>query len=349
MEIICLIIILISTITSIVTVMKSKDLNNAIEPIISGISTVVTFFVMVIFYKYINDITSEVLNVVLKENTRYNGVIHIGTIVGFFILIKFIIELLLSFLQSFSFGGKSKDLKLNKIFLFIFSLIFGMIKGIVIIIVICIPVILYNNSVQVDNKINYFDNLSIYTKLNKMVNSDVAVKLSDDFFEQIKEGGVVYFNGITAKEGVRSNDDIKNMALSLTKNDKSDIDKAKRIYNYITTTIVYDDYKAEMIVNPEITMESGAIPTFRDKKGICFDYACLYYAMLKDIGIKSSIVIGEGYNGVEFISHAWNKVYISEKDTWINVDTTFGTVDNYFNNEDFDKSHKEDKIINDLQ
>ncbi|NLK93695.1 MAG: transglutaminase domain-containing protein [Clostridiales bacterium] len=344
-EIICILIIIISIITSVISVLNSKDIDNAVNPILSGIATIITFFIMMIYYKDINELTNNILGNLLKENSRYNGVIHIATIIILFIAIKFLVELILKILQSFSLNNTINKLKHKKIILFIFSVIFGAIKGVVIIITICIPIVLYNNVVSSENKFTYLDDLIIYDKLNKMINSQTVLSIKNGVMEVIKDGTSVYYNGITVEEGIKSNDQIKNKAIELTKNSTNDLEKAKIIYNWITRNIKYDDEKAAKISDNPYSLESGAIPTFRDKKGICFDYSCLYTAMLKDIGIKSKIIIGEGYNGEEFIGHAWNKVYIKEQDLWIKVDTTFGCTGNYFNNADFDLEHKESKEI----
>lgn len=107
----------------------------------------------------------------------------------------------------------------------------------------------------------------------------------------------------------------------------SDADKAACIYDYIVAYLSYDNEKAA-------TVEKGYLPdvdaTLRERKGICFDYAALFAAMLRaqDIPVRLAI----GYVQPENIYHAWNQVYIDGE--WVWMDATFGpssshTEDNY--------------------
>ena len=90
--------------------------------------------------------------------------------------------------------------------------------------------------------------------------------------------------------------------------------------------------------------ESGAIITFNEKKGICFDFACLFTAMAKDIGLKSRIIVGNAFNGSEYISHAWNQAYLEDEEKWINIDSTFYNAGEYFDNYNFNEDHISEKI-----
>jgi hypothetical protein len=53
---------------------------------------------------------------------------------------------------------------------------------------------------------------------------------------------------------------------------------------------------------------------------------------------------GEGFNGVSWVSHAWNEVYIPEEDKWYKVDPTFFKGGNYFNSRRFDLDHRDAKV-----
>lgn len=155
---------------------------------------------------------------------------------------------------------------------------------------------------------------------------------------------IVYYNGVTLEEGVKSNSQIDNFARSLTANDSSIKDKAKDIYTWVGTNINYDEQKVNSVLNNNFDIKSGAIATFNSRKGICFDYSCLYVAMCRANGIKVRLVTGEGFNGVSWVSHAWNEVYLPNEDQWINVDTTFSRGGNYFNSRRFEIDHRNAKI-----
>lgn len=156
---------------------------------------------------------------------------------------------------------------------------------------------------------------------------------------------IVYYNGVTLEEGIKSNSEIDNYARKLCEDEKNELNKGKILYKWVGSNISYDEDKASMVLNNDFNVKSGAIPTFETKSGICFDYSCLYVAMCRANGIKVRMVTGEGFNGVSWVSHAWNQVYISSQDKWINVDTTFYRGGNYFNNKRFELDHRNSKVI----
>ena len=123
-------------------------------------------------------------------------------------------------------------------------------------------------------------------------------------------------------------------------NNTDTISKAKKIYNWVGKNIDYDSEKANEVLYNDFRKGSGAIPTFQTKNGICFDYACLYVAMCRANAIKVRLITGYGFNGVSWIGHAWNQVYIPEEKKWINVDATFYKGGYYFNSDNFNLDHK---------
>ncbi|WP_040212035.1 transglutaminase-like domain-containing protein [Clostridium polynesiense] len=160
-----------------------------------------------------------------------------------------------------------------------------------------------------------------------------------------KNHQIVYYNGITLEEGIKSSDEINRFAESITSNLESDRAKAREIYKWIGSNINYDDAKAQRILNNDFSLKSGAVTTFNTRKGICFDYACLYVAMSRAAGLKVRMITGEGFNGISWVSHAWNEVYLKEEEKWIKLDSTFYKGGNYFNSKRFDMDHKNPKII----
>lgn len=151
---------------------------------------------------------------------------------------------------------------------------------------------------------------------------------------------IVYYNGITLDEGVKSNAEIDNFAVKLAEKGSNKTKKAEILYNWVGSNISYDEEKANQVLNDNYGTKSGAIPTFYNRKGICFDYACLYVAMCRANGIKVRLITGQGFNGVSWVSHAWNQIYIPEESKWINVDTTFYKGGNYFNSIRFEVDHR---------
>jgi transglutaminase-like putative cysteine protease len=121
--------------------------------------------------------------------------------------------------------------------------------------------------------------------------------------------------------------------------------KVDAIYRFIIANISYDTTLANNINNGTVTVY---VPdpdrTLASKKGICFDYSCLFSSMLRSQGIPARLVIGDfiktrsdgsTYN----VRHAWNEVYFEGKGWvvvngfqwkyidgkgWVLLDTTFG-------------------------
>lgn len=158
--------------------------------------------------------------------------------------------------------------------------------------------------------------------------------------------GLIFYNGVTLDEGVRSNDEIDSMALKLTRNYSTDYEKARVLYEWVGTNIEYDDNKAVAVMENEVPVgvRSGAINTFDTGLGVCFDYACLYVAMCRANDIPVRLIVGEGFNGLNWISHSWNEIYIAERDEWIGVDPTFYSGGKYFDSDNFNVDHRDRKI-----
>ena len=176
----------------------------------------------------------------------------------------------------------------------------------------------------------------------KIVDSNDNIVESVDGYLQ----GLIYYNGVTLDEGIKSNDEIDAMAIKLTKNYSTDYEKARVLYDWVGSNIEYDDNKAVAVMQNKIPtgVKSGAISTFETGLGVCFDYACLYVAMCRANEIPVRLIVGEGYNGNEWISHSWNEVYIKERDQWIGVDPTFYGGGRYFDSETFNNDHRGRKI-----
>lgn len=187
-------------------------------------------------------------------------------------------------------------------------------------------------------------NSKIAKKLPEIINNSFKIQVKETINPKAQDKQVTYYNGVTLEEGIKSNTTIDNFARNLVKNDVDTLSKGRTIYKWIGSNITYDNTKAERILNNDFTEKSGAILTFQSKKGICFDYACLYVAMCRANNIKVRLITGEGFNGVNWVGHAWNQIYDESTKEWINVDTTFYRGGNYFNSRRFEFDHRGDKI-----
>lgn len=156
---------------------------------------------------------------------------------------------------------------------------------------------------------------------------------------------IEYFNGVTLDEAIKSNDAIDRTAKKIVGSETEDKKKAYRLYEWICSNITYDYDKAEQIVVDPTVVASGSKVAYTERRGVCFDYATLYVSMCRAVNLKVRLVTGLGYSGSVWGDHAWNQVYSSEENRWINVDTTFGSSGyDYFDRANFSSSHKDADI-----
>lgn len=190
------------------------------------------------------------------------------------------------------------------------------------------------------------DTVSPFSLTKNKVNDYGVVTENGESGSNNKQNVIVYYNGVTLPQAVKSDSQINATAREVTKGAKNDLEKARDIYNWIEANISYDNNKADEITeNDGKGMKSGAIEAFNNKSGVCFDFASLYVAMARAVGLQVRIVSGEGYTGTEWGPHAWNEVYIPSEKKWIPVDPTFASSGDYFDNADFDQTHRDAKVI----
>ena len=107
-------------------------------------------------------------------------------------------------------------------------------------------------------------------------------------------------------------------AKELTENLDSNKDKLDAIYEYIVSNFRYDHNKLGKL---ETTYLPDIDDTLSTKKGICYDYASTFAAMLRSIGIPAKLVKGYSTNVNGY--HAWNEVFLEDTSSWIIIDTTY--------------------------
>ena len=115
---------------------------------------------------------------------------------------------------------------------------------------------------------------------------------------------------------------------------------SNELYQYVTENIQYDSAK---VFNLMYDYLPDIEKTYIEGSGICYDYASLYAAMLRSIGIPTKLVKGYTAENPD-VYHAWNEVYINGE--WIIIDTTLdaslpqGTVPMEKNAQDYAKVYE---------
>ncbi|MFL0194544.1 transglutaminase-like domain-containing protein [Clostridium sp. WILCCON 0269] len=355
------------------------DVSRNVSFIISLITGV--YFGKKIFIQHNYGIYDRIYNIIPEGIARYlennNFMIYIIMIPLFIFILYKIIKLLLDLLNYLTLypllDSIDRFLKLkNNIFKRILGLIFQLPKSICYILLVSF-ILNITSMFNINSKLNtYLENSRPYNSICREIiipvtNSTIAKQLPNvinnsfkivirqsnsnniqniDDSKQLKNNGstVIYYNGVTIDQGVKSNQEINTFAKALATEGTNTTERSEILYNWIGTNISYDHQKATKVLNNDFNVESGAIPTYNSKKGICFDYACLYVAMARANNMKVRLITGEGFNGISWVSHAWNQVYIPERDKWINVDTTFYKGGDYFDSKRFQLDHKNSQI-----
>ncbi|CAG7647128.1 transglutaminase domain-containing protein [Paenibacillus allorhizosphaerae] len=135
--------------------------------------------------------------------------------------------------------------------------------------------------------------------------------------------------------------DIALAAKEVTADGKTDEEKAKLLYRWVGTRVKYDWNKVKLYEEQRIWKEQTPEETFNTKKGVCIDFSRLYAVMARSTGLDVKVVTGLGYDGRGgYGPHAWNEVYLSEKEQWVPLDSTWvASGGNWFNPPNFQETH----------
>ncbi|WP_410772037.1 transglutaminase domain-containing protein [Fontibacillus sp. BL9] len=140
--------------------------------------------------------------------------------------------------------------------------------------------------------------------------------------------------------------DIGQAAAKITESAKNDEDKARLLYDWVGSRVTYDYDKVEDYEKNGNWREQTPQMTFDSKRGVCIDYSRLYAVMARSQGLQVKVVTGLGYDGRGgYGPHAWNEVYLSEKEKWVPLDSTWAGSGNWFNPPAFSETHIPDKIV----
>lgn len=163
-----------------------------------------------------------------------------------------------------------------------------------------------------------YENIS-GTNYSTCLYTSFSVQLKDEFLPFLYPNQYVDFNA--ESKTVQTGAELADGAAD-------DLEVITRVYDYITSSIVYDYDKAESpptgyTTDVDAILESGA--------GICLDYAAVMAAMLRSQSIPTRLEVGYAKDAY----HAWISVYTAETgwlngliefdgSVWTLVDPTFG-------------------------
>lgn len=173
-----------------------------------------------------------------------------------------------------------------------------------------------------------------FKERNEAVLSYIICKISLN-----KDKNNVFFNGVALEDAVRSNVNIDNFTQQIINVADADvISRISTICNWIDVNIRYSNSNVKnSVANSD--NDVGAVYTFENRTGSCFDYAALFIAICKAADIRCRLVTGLAFTGAEWISHAWNSYYFPEEKRWINIDPLFGMNEYFIGRNKFKENH----------
>lgn len=159
-------------------------------------------------------------------------------------------------------------------------------------------------------------------EINKKAINNVDMKKVDNDTINIDE---IKYSSIVSK------------AKEITKTATTEYEKIKLIYIWIAENISYNN---DQFYYGKNKTDQDAVNVFNNKIAVCAGYSNLMHVMLKSVGIKDIII--SAYARVESdyrfgvdnnAGHAWNMAYSSEKERWVLLDSTWGSLNRYENKE----------------
>ena len=172
-----------------------------------------------------------------------------------------------------------------------------------------------------------YGNRILYLKTDHLSQDRNGREITLSFTVERKEAGAYNNTSISEKELSRFlkadrlvpvDGKIRDLAWKVTKGKKSDMEKARAIYDYIISEVSYakDD--------PNVCGVGSSLLTLQHKKGICSDYHSLFISMVRSLGIPAKFEIGfpipeDKMEGMIRSYHCWAKFYLKDKG-WIPVD-----------------------------
>ncbi len=184
-----------------------------------------------------------------------------------------------------------------------------------------------NNRINIlNNKLNFISD-TILKKSSKVINKK---KIKLEKLSQLKTG-LVTKNPFASIDQYALNcpknveDSIKSLASYLQKPAKTDLEKARVIYIWITKNINYDD----SAYNSKSYGDNSAIVVLKRRKAVCEGFSSLFLELGKQMNLQIekvhgyakgySYTVGKRYNSID---HAWNIIKIKEQ--WRVFDVTWG-------------------------
>jgi transglutaminase-like putative cysteine protease len=102
------------------------------------------------------------------------------------------------------------------------------------------------------------------------------------------------------------------LAREITANSTTDFERVAKLAIWVHDNL---DYDASLV-----GQKKDSDWVLANKRGVCVEYASLFNALARSIGIPARYVLGQSYGDYGWLGHAWSEVFIGE---WVPVDPTW--------------------------
>jgi len=148
---------------------------------------------------------------------------------------------------------------------------------------------------------------------------NISAFVSEDTYYATFNFGMTYYT--SAEQEAEVTAAIAQLNSNLNLGDKTEYEKIKAIYDYMTANITYDYANLE---DDSYKLKYTAYAALINKTSVCQGYATLFYRLALDNGLDARLIAGKSKNvfgGSE--DHAWNIVKLGSK--YYNIDSTWDT------------------------
>ena len=190
----------------------------------------------------------------------------------------------------------------------------------------------------------------------KITLSAVFMLFLSFIFAQKKDDKVISYDKVDAyvkKIPLYKTFQIDTLAAYLSAGASRPRDKARAIYDWVSSNITYDYTLLDSLNSPfaSVDMIRTQSPenVLLSRKAVCQGYADLYKALADRVGLRAEVVSGavkDGSGEVPRIGHAWNVVKIATE--WELIDATWGANADGVINEKYFFTIPEDMIVDHL-
>lgn len=224
--------------------------------------------------------------------------------------------------------------------------VIGLVRGLVLVIALFIAIGLNPDS----NFSRYVESSPVYSQSAAAVIEPFAGEAMQNKLPILTKAVAAEMNDILRRKyEVIDHDispDIVGAASDIAGQAKGDEKKARLLYDWVGSRIAYDYAKADNYEQNRIWHEQTPQNTFDTRLGVCIDYARLYAVMARSQGLQVRVVTGQGYDGQGGHGpHAWNEVYISDRQAWIPLDSTWASSGDWFDSKDFSDTHITESVL----